>query len=202
MGEQLIEAVEKAIDQLVADFQRNPDRSWNERDMHWSLFYYLKHEEVIEEAYVTQLIRAEFPTLNKFDGARGHYDLVVLDYESYNSPDVQAMKAETSWDEFLPKIKITIAIEVKLWQVRFQHERADKIINWDIRKLTENPNVLNAYFLNFVQLGFTKQEMKSWYSMLRGSLMTQKRSWLDLKILCVPSDKTIQPDPSQNWLSL
>jgi hypothetical protein len=33
MGEQLIEAVEKAIDQLVADFQRNPDRSWNERDM-------------------------------------------------------------------------------------------------------------------------------------------------------------------------
>jgi hypothetical protein len=112
------------------------------------------------------------------------------------------MKAETSWDEFLPKIKITIAIEVKLWQVRFQHERADKIINWDIRKLTENPNVLNAYFLNFVQLGFTKQEMKSWYSMLRGSLMAQKWSWQDLKILCVPSDKTIQPDPSQNWLSL
>ena len=118
MEERLTKTVEKAIEQLVVDFQSNPERSWNERDMHWSLFYYLKQGEVIREAYVTQLIRAEFPTLKKFDGARGHYDLVALHYESYDSPGVRDMKEKASWDDFLPKIKIKIAAELVTAEVR------------------------------------------------------------------------------------
>lgn len=78
--------VKKAISQVIADFQANPERFWNERDMHWSLFYYLKQEQVSKEAYPTELIRAELPTLKLFPGerpARSHYDLAILDAKSY-----------------------------------------------------------------------------------------------------------------------
>jgi len=195
---QFVEATERALDKLITDFQHYPTRFWNERDMHWSLFYYLKQEEVVPEAYVTQLIRAEFPTIRKFGGERGHYDLVVLDPESYNSPAVQSMKAQESWDKYLPLVKIMIAIEIKLWLARLPHERAD----WDIQKLTESPNnVLNAFFLNFVQLDSSRQYMKDYYKELRDHLMCCKRQWPELRILCVPSNKNIQHS-SKNWLLL
>jgi hypothetical protein len=99
-----MKAVEKAISMIVAAFQNNPKRFWNERDIHWSLFYYLKHQRVSEEAYPTELIRAEFPTRKVFPGekpARGHYDLVILDAESYYKPEVQNMEAQTPWKAFL-----------------------------------------------------------------------------------------------------
>jgi len=97
MGDRFVEATETAIAKLVADFQGYPSRSWNERDLHWSLFYYLEQQGVIQEVYTTQLIRAEFPTLKKFgtkSPARGHYDLVILEPESYFTPAVQKMEAD------------------------------------------------------------------------------------------------------------
>ena len=66
MDEQFVEATERAIDQLISDFQTEPNRVWNERDIHWSLFCYLKQQEVFQRHYVTELIRAEFPTLGKY----------------------------------------------------------------------------------------------------------------------------------------
>ena len=44
MEEQFIEAVDKAIEQVVLDFQGNPSRYWNERDIHWNLFHHLKQQ--------------------------------------------------------------------------------------------------------------------------------------------------------------
>mgnify|MGYP000350737267 CR=1 FL=1 len=202
MRNQFVEVTERAIDKLVIDFQGNPDRFWNERDMHWSLFYYLKQEGVVQETYVTELIRAEFPTLKKFgtkSPARGHYDLVLLDPQSYSSAVVQSMKAQHPWDAYLKLVKVMIAVEIKLWLARLPLERA----NWDIRKLTELPNnVLNAFFLNFVQLDFGRPHMQDYYRDLRESLMQHKRRCPDLKILCVPSEVKVQPDPGDNWLSL
>jgi len=197
MGNPIVEATERAIAKLVANFQGNSDRFWNERDMHWSLFYYLKQEGGIQESYPTQLVRAEFPTLKKFGNARGHYDLVILDSESYNSEAVQSMKTWDPWDEYLKLVKVAIAVEVKLWLARLPHERAD----WDIQKLTESPNnVLNAYFLNFVQLNFSREYARDYYRDLREYLMRHKTRWPDLRILCVPSETKIQPDASNNWL--
>lgn len=201
MGQQVIEATKRAIAKVVEDFQGDSDRFWNERDIHWNLFHHLKQEEVIKEKYTTQLIRAEFPTLKKFDernGNRGHYDLVVLDPQSYSKPVVQNMDPDTPWDDFLNEIKLTVAIEIKLWLARLKLERAD----WDIKKLTEPPNnILNAYFLNFVQLDFTRPYLLDYYRQLREYLIQQKRHRSHLKILCVPSDVQIQPDPSDNWVA-
>lgn len=129
MKERLVDAAERAIGRLVTQFQGNPTRFWNERDIHWSLFHYLKEEGAIPESHVTQLIRAELPTL-KESLARGHYDLVVLDPESYNSEAVQHMEADTPWDEFLRLVKIIIAVEIKLWLAKLPFERAD----WDIQE--------------------------------------------------------------------
>ena len=202
MGHQFVEATERAITKLVADFQSYPNRFWNERDLHWSLFYYLKQEGVVDEAYGTELIRAEFPTMKKFgekSPARGHYDLVVLDPQSYRSATTQSMKAQAPWDEYLDLIKVMVAVEIKLWLARLPLERAD----WDIRKLTEPPNnVMNAFFLNFVQLDFNRSHTQNYYQGLREHLMCHKRRWSNLKILCVPSDTTIQTELSENWLSL
>lgn len=198
MGNQFVEATERAVAKLVTDFQGNPSRFWNERDLHWSLFYYLKQDGVIQEDYVTQLIRAEFPTLKKFDNARGHYDFVILDPQSYRTEAVQRMKAQEPWEEYLKLIKVMIAVEIKLWLARLPSKRAD----WDIQKLTEQPNnVHNAYFLNFVQLNFTRPYAVTYYLELRDYLMRYKRRCPALKILCVPSEIGIQPDPSDNWLS-
>lgn len=202
MEQQLIEVTERAIAKLVGDFQGYPDRFWNERDIHWSLFYYLKQEGVVQENYVTQLIRAELPTLKKFgvkNPARGHYDLAILDPQSYSDPTVQSMKPQDPWDEYLKLVKVLIAMEVKLWLARLPFQRAD----WDIKKLTEQPNnVLNAYFLNFVQLDFNRLHMQDYYRELREYLTHHKSQWPDLRILCVPSDSRFQPDPSKNWLSI
>jgi hypothetical protein len=198
MGNQFVEGAKRAIERLVADFQANPERWWNERDLHWGLFYYLKLERMVPETYVTQLIRAEFPTLKKFDGERGHYDLVILDPESYNSPAVQSMKARASWDELLERVSVMVAVEVKLWLARLPHERAD----WDIQKLTDRPNkLLNAFFLNFVQLDFSRRHARDYYEELREYLISQLKKWPHLRILCVPSKSQVQL-PSENWLSL
>ena len=193
--------VEKAVSQVVADFQNDQDRFWNERDLHWSLFYYLKHQRVSEEAYPTQLIRAELPTRKVFPGkkpARGHYDLVILDAESYYKQEVQNMKAQTSWKEFLEAVEIAVAIEVKLWLNRLRPENMARRVDWDITKLTDKPiSVRNAYFLNFVQLNFKSDYMLRYYQELRDYLTTKKR--LGLRILCIPSDPKIQ-SVSANWL--
>ena len=63
-------AIKETVSKVVADFQNYPERFWNERDLHWSLFYYLKQEAVCSEGYPTELIRAEFPTLKVFPGKR------------------------------------------------------------------------------------------------------------------------------------
>ena len=169
--------VKKAISHVVVDFQNNPERFWNERDIHWSLFYYLKQQRVSEEAYPTELIRAEFPTRKVFPGekpARGHYDLVILDAESYYKPEVQNMKAQAAWREFLEVVEIAVAIEVKLWLNRLRPENMAKRVDWDITKLTDKPNNLqNAYFLNFVQLNFKSDYMMQYRQELREYLTTK-----------------------------
>ena len=200
-GSPLCEAVEKVISKVVADFQRNPERFWNERDMHWSLFYYLKHEQVCEEDYPTELIRAEFPTRKVFPGtkpARGHYDLVIINTESYNKPEVQNMKAQAPWSKYLELIKLDVAIEIKIWQARLNDADIHELIDWDIRKLTEQPhNVKNAYLLNFVQLDFQREHNETYYQQLREYLSKQKKPGLN--ILCVPSDSRVQNNTA-NWL--
>jgi hypothetical protein len=193
--------VKGAISQIVANFHNNPKRFWNERDVHWMLFHYLKHQRVSEEAYPTELIRAEFPTRKVFPGkrpARGHYDLVILDAESYYKPEVQNMEANAPWEEFLELVEIAVAIEVKLWLNRLRPENMAERVDWDIRKLTEKPNnVQNAYFLNFVQLNFKSDHMMQYYRELRDYLTTKKQP--GLSILCIPSQPRVQ-SASDNWL--
>ncbi|MFC2069453.1 hypothetical protein ACFLTP_10700 [Chloroflexota bacterium] len=196
--------VVNSISQLVTDFQKYPERYWNERDIHWSLFYYLKHTQVCTEAYPTQLIRSELPTLKVFNGkrpARGHYDLAILDSHTPNLTEVLGRQNQISWDEFLKAIKIDAAIEIKMWQSRQRQVRIEELIGWDIKKLTDEPNnINNAYFLNFVQLDFANKHMKDYYHKLREYLGNQKNKWPDLNILCVPNDLQIQPGLKDNWL--
>ncbi|MFC1903748.1 hypothetical protein ACFLW9_02575 [Chloroflexota bacterium] len=186
-----------AIRHVISDFQANPERFWNERDIHWSLFHYIKQEETIKEDYPTELIRAEFPTLNKFPKDRGHYDLVILNAKSASKPEVQNMKAQAPWQDYLELIEIDVAIEVKLWLSRLQIE--DRA-GWDIQKLTEKPNnVQNAYFLNFVQFNSQNKYMMTYYQQLRNYLIAQKKNHKNLDILCVTSDPKIQSSTA-NWL--
>ncbi len=195
--------IEEVIKKVISDFQTNPERFWNERDIHWSLFYYLKQAQISGEVYPTQLIRAEFPTLKVFSGnrpARGHYDLVIINEESYNKPEVQNMKAQASWEDYLPLIKIDVAIEIKLWLNRLQINAMKERAGWDIQKLTDTPNnIQNAYFLNFVQLDFKRVQNRMYYQQLRNYLREQKRKHTELNILCVTSDPQFQ-STSQNWL--
>lgn len=195
-------AIENAVSKIVIDFQSDANRFWNERDIHWSLFHYLKQEPECNEKYPTQILRAELPTLKVFEGvkpARGHYDLVVLDSDSYLRRDVQEMKAQASWQEFLESIQIAAAIEIKLWLNRMKRENMEERINWDIRKLTDKPNnIENAYFLNFVQLDFKRPHVETFYNELREYLAARK--CLGLNILCAPSDNLFQPDHKDDWL--
>jgi len=196
-------AVNKAIDSVIYDFQSNSDRFWNERDMHWSFFHYIKQEKVVQEAYPTQLIRAEFPTLKVFLGnkpARGHYDLVILDTESYFNPDVQEMGAQAPWQGYLDSVQISVAMEIKLWLNRLQPEAMKERADWDIQKLTDTPNkIQTAYFLNFVQLDFQRDHNKTYYKQLREYLAKQKKNWSNLDILCVPSNPQMQ-NSKINWI--
>lgn len=199
----LCTTVEKAISLLVADFQDYPDRFWNERDIHWSLFHYLKQEKVCEEAHPTELIRAEFPTRKIFLGnrpARGHYDLVILDVKSYFSTEVQNMKAQTRWQEYLDLIQIDVAIEIKLWLNRLNPVNMANRADWDIKKLTDTTDhIQNTYLLNFVQLKFKSKYMRDYYDTLREYLRNQKKKWPSLNILCVPSEISVQPVLKDNW---
>lgn len=201
MEEQFVEAVERAINHVATDFQSKPDRFWNERDMHWCLFYYLKQEGIFQKRYATELIRAEFPTIKTFgEGrpARGHYDLVVLQPNSIATEVVRKLKPWTPWGEYLPLVEVLVAVEVKMWVARLPLGRTI----WDIQKLTASQNkVKYPYFLNFVQLNFARREMQEYYQELRRYLMDLARQWSKIKFLCVPSNARIQPEPSDNWLS-
>ena len=203
MEEQFVGALDKAIEQLVREFQRDPIRYWGERDIHWNLFRYLKQQEVFQQDYITELIRAEFPTRNdKYSeeggrSARGHYDLVVLEPDSAAAAHEKELSA--SWGDYLPLVKVVVAIEVKMWLVRWS--KFQQRLEWDIQKLTDQQNAVKyPYLLNFVQLNFCRPQMKKYYLELREYLVEQVKQYPKLKILCVPSDADIQLQ-SDNWIS-
>lgn len=202
MSNQICSAIENALSDVVCNFQSNPHRFWNERDIHWMLFHYLKQYLPSYEKYPTELIRAEFPTLATFGAdkpARGHYDLAVLDSVSYFSSGAANMKAQSAWNDYLPIIKITAAIEIKLWLSTLNPSNMAERADWDIKKLTHTGNnVDDAYFVNFVQLNFKSAHMKDHYRQLREYLVSQKKP--SLNILCVPADPSIQPNVADNWV--
>ena len=202
MEEQFIEAVDKAIGQVVLDFQDDPTRYWNERDIHWNLFHYLKQQGIFQKNYITELIRAEFPTRAKYGGrkpARGHYDLVVLAPASLAAPAVCEMSPWAPWGEYLELVKVVGAVEVKMWWYRWSDFQ--RRVGWDIEKLMDSQNAVKyPYHLNFVQLDFSRPQMKDYYHKLRKHLMEETKRWPKLKILCVPSNVDIQ-SPSDNWIS-
>ena len=203
MGKEFVEVTDRAIARLVADFQVQPTKFWNERDIHWYLFHHLKQDPVFLCDYGTELIRAEFPTRRVYTEdakpARGHYDLVILDPTSVTSPPVSQLPPWASWEEYLPHVVVLVAIEIKAWVDRTTNVpgKAD----WDIDKLTDPSNaVRQGYFLNFVQLDFSRQHMLDFYRDLREYLTEKARQWPKLRILCVPHVKGIQPDPGQDWI--
>lgn len=197
MDKEFVEAIERAIASLVTDFQGQTSRFWNERDMHWYLFRHLKGDPVFLREYGTELIRAEFPTRAKYPD-RGYYDLVILDPVSLTSPPVSTLPPWAPWDEFLPLVDIVVAVEVKTWVDRTTD--IPQKVDWDVDKLTDPRNaVRHSYFLNFVQLDFSRQQMRDFYENLRVFLM-EKAGSPNLRILCVPHDKEVQPDPRQNWI--
>ena len=203
MKKEFVKATDKVIDQLVVDFQAQPTRFWNERDIHWYLFHYLKLNPQFLRDYGTELIKAEFPTRRVYtEGAkpaRGHYDLVIVDPASVTSPPVSELPPWAPWEEYLPHVVVLVAIEVKTWVDRTTNipEKGDR----DIDKLTEPLNTVGqGYFLNFVQLDFNRQYMLDFYRDLREYLTESARKWPKLRILCVPHDKGIQTDPRENWI--
>jgi len=200
MEAQFVEAVEKAISNLVTDFQAQPGDFRNERDMHWALFHYLKQQYFLERNYYgAELVHAEFPTRMKYGEkrtARGHYDLVILDPNS--AAAVRELPPSASWDIYLPLVEVMVAIEVEIWV-----NRADfhKKVDWDIKKLTDpHKPVKYPYLLTFVQLDFNRRKMLDHYRSFQKYLVDQARYCPKLRILCIPSNSKIQPEPRQNWL--
>lgn len=177
-------AVESAIEKVVQDFQREPNRFVNERDIHWLLFHYLQLEQSWNVENPARLIRAEFPTRKIYPEkhrGRGHYDLVVLDSEPYFNQAFQKTRAQAPW-----QIKIKAAVEIKLWLTRCNPDDMAKRITWDINKLTDRENeVQYAYFINLVQLPFEKL-YKDFYRNLHEYL--GKINHANLRILCAPAD--------------
>lgn len=198
MEKEFVEAVDRAISRLIVDFQGQPGRFWNERDMHWYLFHHLKQDPVFMHDYGAELIWAEFPTRAKYPD-RGFYDLVILDPNSLTSPPASRLPPWAPWDEFLPLVEVVVAVEVKTWVDRTT-DIAQKV-DGDIEKLTDAQNaVRHAYFLNFVQLDFGQAQMRDFHQNLREYLMGKARCRPKLRILCVPHDEGIQPDPTQDWI--
>lgn len=205
MEKEFLEAIDRAIAHLVADFQGQTSRFWNERDMHWYLFHYLKQDPLFVHDYGTELIRAEFPTRAVYREekqkapSRGHYDLVILDPTPFTGPPISELPPWASWEEYLPYVRVVVAVEVKTWVDRTKD--IPQKVDWDVEKLTDPQNVVgHAYFLNFVQLDFSRQQMRDFYQNLRGYLMEKARRCPRLRILCVPHDKEIQHDSSENWI--
>ncbi|MEW6033513.1 MAG: hypothetical protein AB1603_01505 [Chloroflexota bacterium] len=202
-------ALLKAIDQVVADFQVGLKKSWNERDLHWCLFYHLKDNGDIREEYPTQLIRAEFPTWEYREKARrtrGHYDLVVLDRESVVGDKVKELDFDAEWDEWLPSVTILAAVEMKLWLSDPLSERSREAIKWDIDKLTPSEGresgakVVSVYYLNFVQMDFNRSHAQRYLQDLERHLTEQKAEHPSLNILCVAGGPPIQRISTAHWL--
>jgi hypothetical protein len=188
-------AVESAIEKVVQDFQRDPNRVWNEREINWLLFHYLQLEKSCAQEYPAQLIRAEFPTLKVFKEGhqgRGHYDLVVLDSESCFNQTVEDTKTQYPMQSFLEAVRIKAAVEIKLWSTRCNASDMAKRINWNVKKLTEKPNnVQFAYFINLVQLPF-KQPYLEFNHDLFEYLRNIKHD--NLRILFAPADRRFDGD--------
>ena len=106
---------------------------------------------------------------------------------------------QAHWGEYLPQVKVVVAVEVKMWLARWSdfQQRA----GWDIRKLTDRQNAVGCpYLLNFVQLDFSRQQMKDYYHRLQKHLIERAEQCPQLKILYVSSNTEIQPQ-SDNWVS-
>ena len=103
---------------------------------------------------------------------------------------------QAHWGEYLPQVKVVVAVEVEMWLVRWSDFQ--QRVGWDIRKRTDPQNVVApSYFLNFVQL---KNDYENYYRKLREYLVKQAKGYPQLKILCVPSEPKSQPQ-SKNWIS-
>jgi len=193
----ITEGVEDAIERTIETFQAHLNRYWNERDLHWVFYHYLNSPQILQTTQAIDLIRAEFPTHELYEGDRGHYDLVILTPESYYTSAISKLKPQTPWKEFLDFLEIYVAVEIKIWPERKAYKA---LVEWDIKKLTDPINKIeHAYYLNFVQLDFTRSHMRNYYTELRDYLTERKEQLTKLKILYVPSDSGIQ-NKSNNWL--
>lgn len=198
MEKEFVEAVEGAVEHIINDFQNQPDRFWNERDIHWCLFHYLKLDSAFLRDYGTELIRAELPTEavypEKNGTARGHYDLTILDPELATTRCLKQTRVQAASKGVL------IAVEIKMWVSRANERNMRKSIDWDITKLTDPKNsVKHPYFLNFVQLDLTGRQVLEFFTQLRDYLAAKARP--GLRILCLPHDKRKQPNPRVNWIT-
>jgi len=196
--------VERAINDLVNVFQ-HPDwrnRSWYENDLTCLLFYYLRLRwaKLLSGHDPMYLVRAEFPTRNKYHRRRGRYDLVVLDPYAWPSGGAR-VPFNTSDDKWLENVKVFAAIEVKLWYN--QRYPPNGVTSWskkDLQKLMDVKNRLDqAYYLNFAQYGVPRSDSKAQqnYQSLRKELTGLCKP--PLNALCVPSDNKMQPEG--NWIS-
>ena len=205
MERDFLEALDRAIAHVVADFQSQPPKFWNERDIHWYLFHYLKQDPVFLKDYGAEPIRAEFPTRALYKekdqkaASRGQYDMVILDPASVMAR-ANDLHPWAEWSDCLPHMQVVVAVEVKTWTDRSTNIGSK--VKWDVEKLTDSRNAIgNAFFLNFVQLDFGNQYMRDFYRTLRQHLAREAGHHRDLRILCVPHDTNMEPDSSKNWVS-
>lgn len=99
----------------------------------------------------------------------------------------------------LSQVKVVVAVEVKMWLVRWSDFQ--QRVGWDIRKRTDPQNAVeHPYLLNFGQVDFRRQKMKDYYHRLQKHLIERAEQYPQLKILYVSSNTEIQPQ-SDNWIS-
>lgn len=196
----IIQAVERAIDKTVKDFQKLGFNFITESDLQCCLFGHLREERLLSARcarHDVNLAHSEFPMMWKNGEVGNRYDMVVWDPEFLSGLDEDALN--DLWGSGRPeqarRIPLLVAIEIKYFHGGFGYIKRYLSSNSRIKKhndfikLTKG-NSRYCYFLGFSDEDIKQyDDVKHYFERMRdGFRRARQTTGRRFRVLCVSRD--------------
>lgn len=186
MSDEKIKTVESCIEELVKEFKNNPYWFYTEQAIHCCLYHLLVKKEEFRKPYPTAdkkktiLLHKEYPTIKLYKrkpdkelrdkekgerGARGHFDIVILDPEDIKKISVKKSAANFRKEKspVAPAVAIELALDEGVVHLRNDHKKL----------VDAAENRTRGYILHFIRDADVRKGEK--FSDLRGEVEKIKK---------------------------
>lgn len=147
-----------AVNQLITDFQNNPQKYFAEAELQYDLYCLLKSSKAINKSVQTidgitvTTVHPEYPSVNRVQlksgkGYRTWFDVAVLNPDFIKSNDYKTVWARNEFDSKFELGNILAAFEFKYFPIKRTHDVSS--VEQDCLKLSLCGEIKEKYVLTF-----------------------------------------------------